>query len=348
MRLVVFALVRTACRLATCAAWFVAFADPAVADTTLYDSGKWKVVGVMEPGPLPRQIAVSINGAPVGDFSELKLYFPFTGAGVPQVFSITGSGQMRAALPPPGEFGGSFWLTRYWDCAIGLVPSLVITELNLLANPKNPDGLVFEGTVSNLTSFAASDFRLKFPAPNFNEVKVEVSYTLVATRDFCIDSSRQGLEEGFQVARMTSSFIDNNQKLNDFFRYNTRLVSCNGWGCWKGSGSVCGSLHNEDAQLVCFDDKLTDPGMMLVHSSPYPRNTPSLKITFGSPKGNKLNPQGQSFLSTDPEADNVDLWGNWRGAKNSYKAGKKVSKFQYVMRVVPPGADFPCNAAACF
>jgi len=347
MRLHAGASLRTARRLAACAAWVLAFADPALADTTLFDNGRWGVVGATDPGPDPRNIAVSINGAPAGNYSELKLYFGFTGAGFPQVFSITGRGAVRASLPPPGEFGGTFWLTRYWDCAIGLVPSLVITELNLQVEPNSPQVLIFEGAVSNLTSFGASDFRLKFPSPNFNEVKVEVSYTLVATRDFCVDSSRQSLEEGFQVARMTSSFIDSDERLSDLIRYDTRLASCDGWGCWGANGSVCGSLHNEDSELVCFDDKLTDPGLMLVHQSPYPRNTPTLKINFDLPKHKKLNPQGMTFFSDDPDVDNVDFWANWRAAKNSYKAGKKLGKFQYTMKVIPPDT-VSCNAAACF
>ncbi len=278
---------RIARRLAAVVSSLAAFALPAEADTDLFDNGRWAVVGATDAGADPRDIAVSINGAPVGNFSELKLYFVFTGAGVPQVFSITGRGAVRASLPPPGVFGGSFWLTRYWDCAIGLVPSLVIPQLNLVVDPKNPQVLIFEGAVSNETSFGASDFRLKFPSPNFNETKVEVSYTLIATRDFCVDSSRQAREEGFQVARMTSSFIDDDEKRNDFFRYQTQLASCNGFGCIGVNGSVCGSLHNEDDELVCFEDKLTDPGLMLVHSSPFPRNTPTLKINFDKPKAKK-------------------------------------------------------------
>jgi len=347
MRLNDHASARIARCLGACAAWLVALADPAVADTDLFDNGRWAVVGATDPGPDPRDIAVAINGVPAGNFSELKLYFGFTGAGFPQVFSITGRGALRASLPPPGEFGGSFWLTRYWDCAIGLVPSLVITELNLRVEPNSPQVLIFEGAVSNLTSFGASDFRLKFPSPGFNEVKVEVSYTLVATRDFCVDSSRQSLEEGFQVARMTSSFIDSDEKMNDLIRYDTRLAACNGWGCYGTNGSVCGSLHNEDSELVCFDDKLTDPGLMLVHQSPYPRSTPTLKINFDQPKHKKLNPQGMSFFSDDPDVDNVDFWANWRAAKNAYKAGKKLGKFQFTMKVIPPDT-VSCNAAACF
>ena len=294
------ALARTARQLATCAAWLAAFADPAVADTPLYDNGRWAVVGATDPGPDPSDIAVSIDGVPAGSFSELKLYFGFTGAGFPQVFSITGRGAMRASLPPPGEFGGSFWLTRYWDCAIGLVPSLVITQLNLVVDTKHPQGLNFQGAVSNLTSFGASDLRLRFPAPSFNEVMVEVSYTLVATRDFCVDSSRQSLEEGFQVARMTTTFIDNNEKLSDFFRYNTRLVGCNGWGCWKGSGSVCGSLHNEDSQLVCFDDKLTDPGLMLGHQSSFPQRHAGVEGHLRLAEGQHAESAGRIVLLGRP------------------------------------------------
>ena len=334
--------------LAACATWLAALADPAFADTLLFDNGRWSVVGATDPGPDPRSIAVSVNGSPVGSFSELKLFYPFTGAGVPQVFSITGRGALRASLPPPGEFGGSFWLTRYWDCAIGLVPSLVITQLNVRVESGSPQVLFLEGAVSNETSFGASDFRLKFPSPNFDEVKVEVSYTLVATRDFCVDSSRQAQEAGFQVARMTSTFLDDDEKLNDLIRYVTKLVGCDGWGCFGVNGSVCGSLHNEDEdELVCFEDKLTDPGLMLVHQSPFPRNTPTLKINYEQPKHKKLNPQGTTVFSEDPDVHNVDLWANWRGAKDSYKSGKKVGKFQYTMKVIPPDT-VSCNAAACF
>jgi hypothetical protein len=169
----------------------------------------------------------------------------------------------------------------------------------------------------------------------------------VATRDFCVNQTQQELEQGFPVASMTSSFIDDDDNDNDFFRYITRFASCNGFGCVGVNGAVCGSLHNEDSELVCFDDKLTDPGVMLVHSSIFPRNTPTLKINYNKPKHKQLNPQGVSLFSEDPELDNVELWANWRDAKDSYKAGKKVGKFDYVMKVIPPD-DVSCNAAACF
>jgi hypothetical protein len=335
------------CCLGACAAWLVAVAPPAVADTDLFDNGSWILVGASDPGPDPRDIAVSIGGVPAGSFSELKLYFAFPGAGFAQVFSITGRGAVRASLRPPGEFGGTFWLTRYWDCSIGLVASLFITELNLRVDPKNPRVLIFEGAVSNETSFEANDFRLKFPSPNTNEVKVEVSYTLVATRNFCVDSARQSLAEGFQVARMSSSFIDSDEKRSDLIRYQTRFSFCDVFGCFSGTESVCGSLHNEDASLVCFEDDLADPGLLLVHQSPFPANTPTLKINFDKPKPKKLNPQGRTFFSDDPDVDNVEFWANWRAAKDNYKSGKKVGKFEYVMKVIPPDT-VSCNAAACF
>lgn len=333
--------------LAFCAALLLALAQPAAAQTELFDTGYWIVVGDTDAGPAPRGIAVSINGAPVGSFSELKLYYPFTGAGTPQIFSITGRGALRPSLPPPGEFGGSFWLTRYWDCSIGLVPSLVITELNLVVDPKSPKQLIFEGAVSNLTSFEATDFRLKFPTPDFGDVKVEVSYSLVATRDFCIDASRQSLNQGFQTARMEATYLSSSEKDNDYLRYHARLNACDWYGCFGTTGSVCGSLHNDDPELVCFDDRLADAGLMLVHQSPYPRNTPTLKIDFNKPKYKKMNPQGFVADASDPEVENVNLWGNWHAAKNSYSAGKKVGKFEFTMKALTPGS-IGCNAAACY
>jgi len=334
-------------RLAACGAWVVALALPAAADTNLFDNGRWAVVGATDPGPDPRDISVSINGAPAGSFSELKLFYGFTGAGFPQVFSITGRGALRPSLPPPGEFGGSFWLTSYWDCSIGLVPSLVITELNLLVDPKDPKVLVFEGAVSNLTSFQATDVRLKFPAPASKEVKVDVSYTLIATRDFCVDASRQNLEDGFRVARMRANYLSNDENDNDLIRYKARLQACDWFGCFGVTGSVCGSLHNDDSELVCFDDRLADPGMLLVHQSIWPRNTPTLKIDFDKPSPKKLNPQGVVAASIDPDEENVDFWANWRAAKNSYRAGKKVGKFEYTMKAIPPDT-VSCNAGACY
>jgi len=324
-----------------------AFALPAAAQTELFDNGRWVVVGDTDSGPAPRDIVFSIDGAPAGAWSELELYYGFTGAGFPQVFSITGRGALRGSLPPPGEFGGSFFMTRYWDCATGSVPPLVITRLNLVTDPKNPQVLIFEGAVSNETSFGASDFRLKFPSPSSTEVKVEVRYTLVATRDFCVDGSRQAQEAGFPVASMVSSFLSDDENESDLIRYVTRLAACDGWGCYGVNGAVCGSLHNENAELVCFDDKLADPGVMLVHSSFFPRDTPTLKINYNKPKPKKLNPQGITLFTLDPDVDNVELWANWRGAKDSYKAGKKVGKFDYVMKVIPAD-DVSCNAAACY
>jgi len=338
---------RIACCVAVCSAWVATLAHPAMADTDLFNNGRWIVVGATDPGPDPRNISVSINGAPAGSFSELKLFYEFTGAGFPQVFSITGRGALRPSLPPPGEFGGSFWLTRYWDCSIGLVPSLVISELDLLVNPKDPKVLIFQGKVSNLTSFEATDFRLKFPSPGSKEVKVEVSYTLVATRDFCVDSSRQQLEEGFQVARMRANYLSDDENDNDLIRYEARLQACDWYGCFGTSGSVCGSLHNDDSELVCFDDRLVDPGMLLVHQSSWPRNTPTLKINFDSPSTKKLNPQGFVAASSDPDEENVDFWANWRAAKSSYRTGKKVGKFEYTMKAIPPGR-VSCNAGACY
>ena len=280
------ALARTARQLATCATWLVAFADPAVADTPLYDNGRWAVVGASDPGPDPSNIAVSIDGVAAGNFSELKLYFGFTGAGFPQVFSITGRGEMRASLPPPGEFGGSFWLTRYWDCAIGLVPSLVITQLNLVVDTKNPQGLNFQGAVSNLTSFGASDFRLRFPAPSFNEVMVEVNYTLVATRDFCVDSSRQSLEDGIP-GRPHDDQLHRQQREAERFlplQHPAGRIATGGVA-WKGAVRSVAACTTRTASSVCFDDKLTDPGLMLGHQSSSPRSTPTLKVCSARRRG---------------------------------------------------------------
>src|ERR1043166_7967989 len=98
----------------------VAAALPAFADTNLFDNGTWFVDGAGESATNARNIDVTLDDASIGAFSELKLYFDVPNVGTTQVFSIKGSGTLQPSLPPPGEAGGVFQLSSYWDCEQGL------------------------------------------------------------------------------------------------------------------------------------------------------------------------------------------------------------------------------------
>jgi hypothetical protein len=329
-------------------ALFLVCAFPLAADTNLLNNGDWVVDGATDPGPDARDILVSVNGLPVGPFSELKVFHAFTGAGFPQVWSIKGNGALRPVLPPPGEFGGTFYLTQYWDCATGLTRSLVLVELNIQVDPKNPNDLLLTGKVSNLTSLEGTDFELRLNPPKNDSVKADVSYSLTATRDFCVNETRQDLLEGFRVARMVSNYISDNQNDNDSIRYASTVAKvCDCCDCYTIKGWVCAQLFDNDSYITCFEDKLADKRLFLVHNYPYPRITPTLVVHFDKPKPWHLNPQGFVTFTTDPNADNVDLWGNWRKAKDSYVAGRKVGKFKFTLEAREPDV-LGCDAGACY
>lgn len=317
----------------------------AVAQTTLFDNGVWVVQGATDTGPDARDMAVSIEGAPAGSYSELKIFRAFTGAGVPQVFSIKGSGALQASMPPPGVFGGSFYLTGYWDCIDGLVPKMVITSLDLTAG--NDKTLKFQGSATNLTSFETDDFKLKFLQADTESVRVEVSYTLFATRDFCIDPSRQQLLEGFQVARIAANFIsetENDDNLASFYAVLSKICGC--CGCVKSIGTVCATLTNDDHYIFCVPDYMADPHLYLVHTNIQPQNTPTLALHFRKPSPKHINPQGTVVQSNDPDEDNVTVWGNWPDAKPSYMTGEKIGKFKFNVEAFFP-APYGCNVDAC-
>ncbi|MEI6084157.1 MAG: hypothetical protein WCS70_07640 [Verrucomicrobiota bacterium] len=331
------------------ACWFIALTPVArAADPTLFNNGTWSVQGTTDLATNAGPIAVSVGGVPVGNFTELKIFRAFTGVGTPQIFSVKGRGAIQAVVPPPGVFGGTFYLSGYWDCAVGYVPTMAITQLEI-SDADNGTTLVLKGSASNLTSMQTSDFKLKFPNNQANDsVRVEVSYTLYATRDICVDKSQQDQSRTFSTARIAANYITGSVNENDFLRYFTVTDQrCDCCSCYNVTGPVCGGLDNWDNYLVCFKDRLTDPRIFLVHQDNTPRNTPTLVMHFENPNPHNVRPQGFAFLTADPTKQNVDVWGNWQKVKDSYKAGRRVGKFRYTLQAAAP-TFYNCAAGACY
>ena len=318
------------------------------ADTTLFNNGVWIIQGATDPATNAVGIVVTVGGIPAGTFSELKISHAFTGAGFPQIFSVKGTGEFQPVLPPPGVPGGSFFLTEYWDCGTGFVPGLFITQLDLDPNTTGSQALNFTGRVTNQNSMQGDDLKLRFYDPSVSSVSVGVSYSLTATRDFCIDQSRQAQRQGFPAARMRTNFINGNINQNDLLRYITvAYKQCDCCSCWKINGSVCGPLNNLDLYLVCFQDNLRDPRLWFVHQSPLPDYTPTLITRFKKPSPKNIQPQGFGASTTSPAVENVGLWGNWKSVKQSYTTGQKVGKFNFNFQAIPPGT-YNCDTGTCY
>lgn len=306
--------------------------DRVAAEFTIFNRGKWIVKCADDTAPNPREMRILVDGTFVAKCSELIIQHKMKRLGAPQIYSVKGTGALRPALPPPGEFGGTFYATGYWDCdpSINLVQHLFITKLNMGLDPDNPKHLRLKGKASNPTSFKAKKFTMRLSG-SASETRLTLSYTLVATRSFCIDETRQARSEGFRAARIASNFLSNSIHDSDLARYTDSHATI-----------VCTPLKNN--QRLIFEDPLTmgEPELYLAHTATVPRNSPTLIITISKPEFGEFAPQGFVTQSWDPDADNVDLWVNWNAAKPSYSEGETIGKFSFDLRAIAPGI-VPCN-----
>jgi hypothetical protein len=319
----------------------LALAVPATgpADEQVFQQGGWVVDGASETGQDPHPIRVSVGGAFVGVFSELKV-FDADPLCCFQTASVKGSGAIRAIPLPPAQWGATFHGTGYWDCdpavaSGGFVQSLRITDLDLRLDPADPSRLRMDGVASNLESFEASDLVLRFDPPGVAATRVELAYTLVATRDFCIDPLRQGSHEGFRAARMASNYL-------------SAAVHDSNRALYPGvpKALVEAELRNLTGFVFPSPLPLAGERLYLVHDDALPRATPTLRIRFLAPTGPAIVPQGFVTASTDPSADNVDLWGNWQAAPGSFAEGETVGAFHFELAALAPGeASLPAVPA---
>ena len=190
---------------------------PAFGDSNLVTTGDWIVDRAVDPAPDAQNVNIVVDKSPVGAASELKVYFNFDGTNAMQVFSLKGSGVIQPSLPPPGEPGGVFLLTGYWDCDAGFIGSMAITDLEFRTKGRGKT-LIVRGKISNGDSLYAADLQLKFSPPDTNSIALEVRYRLTASRDLCVDMTHHDTQEEFQVARMLSNFVSAETNQNDRIR----------------------------------------------------------------------------------------------------------------------------------
>ncbi len=309
----------------------------AFADMNLVNNGFWVIDGTDDAGPNPTNITLSVNGHPVSSFSELVVSYNVGGSGVVAVCTIKGSGGIRLSLPPPGEFGGTFFTTGYQDCDEGLIPTMSITDLDIRAK-KGPNGDVqLKGKISNFTSMEAKDFRMTFSPPDIDSTSVDVQYSLFATRDICINQTNRAIADDFHAVSMAANYLSPSEQENDLARY-VRISSktCFFYGCVVNKKSVCENLVNTNGFLINPPRTLGTTSMLLVHTQSLPRNTPTLSVQFHAPSRGAIKPQGFVTESADPTEQNISLWGNWQSAKANYRNKQRIGKFRYTLSVVPP------------
>ena len=230
---------------------------------------------------------------------------------------------MRAALPNT-EWGGTFYATGYWDCNAGFVQNMPITKLDIRLDPSNSKNLQLKGKASN-QSFKANNFMLRLARPRIDTFAINVSYGLVATTAVCVDQTRQANHEGFRLARIASHYISSADQDNDQARYTNTLQKI-----------VCANLQNQSGFILNNPTALGQSPLMLVHTTTHPRNTPTLALEFSAPPLGEITPQGYVMQTSDPNSDNVDLWGNWASARANYMKGEVIGSFSYMLRVTPP------------
>ena len=307
----------------------------ALADTNLVNKGSWVIDGTDDTGPNPTNIAMSVRGQAAGSFSKLVVSYDAGGTGVATVCTITGAGEIRLTPPPPAEFGGSFFTTGYWDCDDGFIPAMKLTELDIRVKGGKNGSVELKGRISNGTSMAAKDFQMKLYAPQPNVVRADVRYSLVATRDFCVDQTVHTNADNFPVMRMAGNYLSATNQSVDKVRY-FKVVSktCVFGHCVVNKDTYCIDLVNQDEFIFDGGSRIGDPMIFLAHSQALPRNTPTLEARILKPIHAQIRIQGTVAASADPTAQNVSFWGNWTEAKAQYPSGRKVGKVQYRLQAV--------------
>ena len=311
----------------------------AFADTNLVNNGTWVVDGTDDTGPNPTNITLTVDGTPVSLFSKLAISYNVGGSGIVSVCTITGSGAIRLSLPPPGVFGGTFFLSDYEDCDTGLVPPMSFVGLDIRAKKGKNGDLQLKGLISNFTSMEAKNFTMKFSPPDIDSTSVDVSYSLMATRDICISQTNQAMADDFHAVSMAANYLSPTVQENDLARF-IRITNrtCFFYGCVVTKKSLCESLVNTNGYLVDTPRDLGNPSILLVHTQPLPANTPTLHVQFRSPPHGDIKTQGFVNESSDPTDQNVSVWGDWVTAKDQYRNRRKIGKFRYTLSVSPPQA----------
>jgi hypothetical protein len=203
----------------------------------------------------------------------------------------------------------------------------VISALDVSLDPARPGSLRFAGRAENAPTLLAPDFAVVIDPPDAGgSLRAQLAYTLVAARDVCVRPAKQALHEGFRIARAASNFISPAVHDSDAIRYRAR-----------SGREVCAPLANREDFVLPGPEPLAGPALELLHATAGPRPTPSVGIRFLEPPPSEVTPQGYVTGTRDPDADNIDVWGNWSAARERWRAGERIGRFAYVLEAAPPG-----------
>jgi hypothetical protein len=309
-------------------------AGPALADTTLFDDGRWRVVGV-DAGAERLPIAVTQGGTPLGSFAALRFFGSLDGAFVPALTLFAG-GTLEPVLPPPGVPGATAVLARYSDCDTGLTPPLRFVALDLPEKAKRGHFDV-RGTLSNLDSLESEKLRLRLLTPKPERVRVELRYRLEATRDLCVDREQSDATDEFRAVELVTQYLSPQQQLSDLTRYVKDVeLDCDFFDCDLDKVRFCAALENVTGPVIDSPKRLQGRDLDLLHSSSAPEPTPSLSLELRSPHPHEFRPQGAVTASDDPVARNVSFWADWVEVRHEYHAGKRVGKFRFALEAQAP------------
>ncbi|MGD1020660.1 MAG: hypothetical protein ABSA12_15200 [Verrucomicrobiia bacterium] len=314
----------------------------AFADTNLVNQKFWVINGTDDLATNASSIVVTVNGHAMGAFTELAFSYNIDGTNVAPVGVIKGSGEIQMAVPY-GPFGGSFFLTGYWDCDAGYVPTMSISNLDIRLKGGRTPVVEMKGQISNPVSMSAKDFELIVFAPNPRKpqlMEAEVSYTLTATTNFCVDEIIHTNQDNFEVVRMAANYLSPETNENDVARF-VRVTShiCVLEYCETTRKSFCYALANEDSLVITNKPpSLGQNTIWLMNNGSANSSAPTLAVEFMKPSTGQLRPQGLISASTDPTAENVSFWGNFRDVKETYRARKKVTKVRCLLKVSTPVA----------
>ncbi len=310
----------------------------AFADTNVVNEKFWVVDGTDDLATNASSITVSTNGYAVGAFTELAFSYNIDGTNVVPVGVVKGSGEIQMAVPY-GPFGGSFFLTGYWDCNAGYVPTMVISNLDIRLKGGKAPTVLMKGKIFNGVSMAAKDFQMMVFVPKPQLMQAELKYTLTATTNFCVDELIHTNQENFEVARMASNYLSPEVNENDRARF-VKVTShiCVLDFCRTTRKSFCYALADEDGLVITNKPpKLGGATIWLMNGGSSSSNVPTLAVKFTNPSSGQIRPQGLESASSDPTAENVSFWGNWHNVKGTYRAKKKVAKVRYMLEVSTPG-----------
>ena len=305
-----------------------------MADTTLFDDGLWRVIGV-EAGAEPLPIAVTQRGTPLGSFSALRFSYALA-AGFAPVLALFAGGALEPSLPPPGVpapgAAGALLRLRRWPHA-----SAGFVALDLPEKAKR-GRFDLRGTLSNGDSLESEKLRIRLRAPKPDQVRVELRYRLVATRDFCVDRALQPATDEFRAVELVTQYPSPQQHLSDLTRYVKDVELDCDLDCDLEKVWFCAALANETGPVIDRRSGWRAGRLELLNTTSAPQPAPTLSVELRSPNASAFKPQGSSTASADPAARNVSFWADWVDVRHEYHVGQRVGNFRFALEARAPGS----------